>query len=146
MKVLFLDIDGVVNNRATKDRFEGYIGIDPELVAHIKEIVAKTNCSIVLSSSWRIQEKFREEVLRHGIAFIDVTPNNRGLTDRGCEVIAWLEKHPEVDRHAILDDNSDFHKDQPLFLTNWQTGITPEIRDRVIAYLNGEEPYHGRVC
>ena len=136
-KVLFLDIDGVVNCVTTTQRHQGFIGIDPYMAFLVGKIQLDTECDVVLSSSWRLMPTGCAEVKKQVVKFVDVTPNLQGLTDRGCEVIAWLEKHPEVERHAILDDNADFHKDQPLFKTSWSTGITPEIAKQVTDYLNG---------
>lgn len=136
-KVLFLDIDGVVNCKSTKERHPAapsIIGIEPVLVALVKQIVDQTGCVIVLSSSWRLYGPDLDHV-KTFFELADITPDKRGLTDRGCEVIAWLDQHPEVTAHAILDDNSDFHKDQPLFLTSWDTGINQDIADQVINHL-----------
>lgn len=137
MKVLFLDIDGVVNCKSTTQRHRGFIGIDPYLAFIVGKIQLDTDCEVVLSSSWRLMEDGCDEVRKQVVKFIDVTPDNKGLTDRGCEVKAWLEQHPEVTRYAILDDNSDFHKDQHLFKTSWDTGITEQIAKAVTEHLNG---------
>lgn len=139
MKVLFLDIDGVVNCVTTAQRHRGAIGIDPHMAFRVGKIQLDTGCEVVLSSSWRLNENSREEVRQQVVKFIDITPDLLGKTDRGCEIIAWLDKHPEVTRHAILDDNSDFHKNQPLFKTSWDKGLTDEIAAEVTAYLNKEE-------
>lgn len=144
MKVLFLDIDGVVNSMHTKERFQVYIGIDTKLTKYVKQIIKRTQCKVVLSSIWRLDAEFRDEVRAKVTDFIDVTP--RLGKERGYEIEDWLRKHPEVETYAILDDNSDMLEGQALFLTDWRTGITPDVRDRVIAYLNGEEPYRGRIC
>lgn len=142
MKVLFLDMDGVVNCATTQQRHRGFIGIDPYLAFLVGKIQLDTGCSVVISSSWRLMpDDSLDEIRKQVVDFIDVTPNNLGQTDRGCEVNAWLELHPEVTRHAILDDNTDFHKDQPLFKTDWNTGITPEIAGLVTKYLNEEIEY-----
>lgn len=136
MKILFLDIDGVVNCQTTKERVNGVIGIELRLVALVKQIIENTGCKVVLSSSWRCYKPDLEHVKRYFL-LEDITIDNKGLTDRGCEVKDWVEKHPEIERYAILDDNSDFHKEQPLFLTSWQTGITEAIAAQVTAHLNG---------
>lgn len=142
MKVLFLDIDGVVNCSADFDpasdeykRSKGY-PLNSVLIELVKHIVQETGCLIVLSSSWRLSADGYKIVAEH-FDLYDVTPNKRGLTDRGCEVIEWLSKRTDVTTYAILDDNSDFHKEQPLFLTGWATGITPEIARQVVEHLNG---------
>jgi len=139
VKVLFLDIDGVVNSAITAQRHRGVIGIDPHMAFRVGKIQLDTGCEVVLSSSWRLVKASRDEVRQQVVDFIDVTPDNCGTTDRGCEVIKWLKGHPEVTRHAILDDNSDFHKDQPLFKTSWDTGLTDEIAADVTEYLNRED-------
>lgn len=136
MKILFLDIDGVVNSVTTAQRHRGMIGIDPHMAFRVGKIVLDTGCEIVLSSSWRLSPESRDEVASQVYKFIDVTPDLMGRTDRGCEVIAWLGQHPEVTRHAILDDNADFHKEQPLFKTTWAEGLTDEIAAAVTEYLN----------
>jgi len=138
VKILFLDIDGVCNsaNYSRTRAKGGMLDIDLTAAAIAKRIIAETNCSVVLSSSWRLDKHLREDVRASVCDFIDVTPDNRGRTDRGCEVIAWMGQHPEVTVHAILDDDADFHKDQPLFRTSWETGITDEIADAVIKHLN----------
>lgn len=137
MKVLFLDIDGVVNNVGTTQRFEGYIGIRPSLAKHIKNIVEQTGCKIVLSSTWRLHGNSRLHVREQVGDFIDITPYFPTKL-RGDEVLSWLSYHPEVTKYAILDDNSDFLGGQPLFRTSSAFGITRAIANDVIKYLNKE--------
>lgn len=142
-KILFLDIDGVVNSATSmKAQFErlgkgAILGIDQTLADEVRRIIEFTQCEVVLSSSWRLSDKNSEQVRREVCEFIDKTPNLLGRTDRGCEVQAWLEAHPWVTDYAILDDNSDFHKDQFLFKTSWEFGITRDITIAVIKHLNG---------
>lgn len=140
VKLLFLDIDGVVNSYRTKQRFGGFIGIDPELAAKVKRIINETGCKVVLSSTWRLDEKSQNHVKEKVCNFIDVTPAFPGLAIRGTEVKHWIDHHPEVfgekvTRYAILDDNDDFIDGQPLFLTRFATGITDDVADAVIKYL-----------
>lgn len=60
IKILFLDIDGVLNTKywysqmdrnAPKDQY-GY-GFDPTSVANLAQIIEKTGAEIVISSSWK---------------------------------------------------------------------------------------------
>lgn len=142
-KILFLDIDGVVNSREfmlAEHKRVGHgtmLGISPLLADEVRRIIEFTQCEVVLSSSWRLDEKSREQVRAEVCEYVDVTPSLRGTTDRGCEVLAWLDEHPDVTAYAILDDNSDFHKDQHLFKTPWETGITRDVTIAVIKHLNG---------
>ena len=135
MKVLFLDIDGVVNRVGTRQRYRGFMGIDPFLASMVGKIILDTGAAVVLTSTWRHFQGGREEVDRHVYKTFDVTPiADTGF--RGEEVKMWLDDHPEVTRYAIVDDDSDFYADQPLFKTNWQTGITDEVAKQVTKFLN----------
>ena len=71
MKVIFLDIDGVLNSRldhaATHHKMnvmgDGCIGIYKPRLRFLKEIVDATNAKIVLVSSWKdCYEKYKRQV------------------------------------------------------------------------------------
>ena len=59
-KILFLDVDGVLNVHT------GYLsGIcKDELVMLLADIIKQTNCKIVLSTSWRINNTQRNKLLQ----------------------------------------------------------------------------------
>lgn len=159
MKVLFLDIDGVVNCATTSQRHRGVIGIDPYMALLVDRIVQATGCKIVLSSTWRLWEDSREEVKQQVGPFIDVTPNmprpngtSIEYCERGREIAKWIEtweaaENPvpwltivgeKIERYAILDDNSDMLPEQlpNFFKTSWAVGLTQEIANKVIEHLN----------
>lgn len=115
MKVIFLDVDGVLNERNTPTRTKTHmIFIDEEKLFRLKRIVDATDAKIVLSSTWRydrddaryngdfleLQEAFRSV----GLDFYSYTPVDAIGIRRGMEIRAWLGLHPEVDRFIILDD------------------------------------------
>lgn len=134
MKILFLDIDGVVNCSKTPMRHDEFIGIDPHMALLVGRIIESSDIKMVLSSAWRFHEKGREEVKKRVYDFIDMTP--AGST-RGAEIKQWLDAHPEVTKYAILDDCDDILEEQMpnFFKTSWETGITEEIANRVIEHL-----------
>lgn len=115
MKVIFLDIDGVLNDDSTPTRTKSrFVFIDREKLLRLKQIVDATGAEIVLSSTWRydrdnpqyngdfleLQEVFRQV----GLEFYSFTPEDVYGIRRGMEIRAWLGLHPEVDRYIILDD------------------------------------------
>jgi hypothetical protein len=138
MKVLFLDIDGVVNNERTKANFEGLIAIDPTMAALVQRIVQNTGCEIVLSSSWRLFQNIRNEVERKICKFSDITPILHA--PRGYEIKVWLTLHPEIDHYAILDDAESILPEQRanFFQTTWESGLTEDIALAVEKHLNEE--------
>lgn len=136
LKVLFLDIDGVVNktdnfNPANKDTLWP---IDRHCAFLVGKIQLDTGCEVVLSSSWRYHPDGVETVRKNVVPIIDITPKTNGR--RGDEVAEWLEAHPEVERYAILDDDDDFAVNQPLFKTTFEAGLTEDIAKKVTEYLN----------
>lgn len=133
MKVLFLDIDGVVNSRATTN-FKELYPIDQYMAFLVGRIQLQTDCKVVLSSAWRHHPDGVAAVEKRIVPVHDITPTFNG--PRGAEIRQWLAKHPEVTRYAILDDDWDFYKDQPLFKTHFDTGLTDEIAQSVIDHLN----------
>jgi hypothetical protein len=134
MKVLFLDIDGVINCASTNFKSE-YWPLDRYMAFMVGKIVLDTDCQVVLSSSWRHHPEGMKEVEKRVCKLLDRTGNDpKGF--RGNEIKEWLSNHSEVTKYAILDDDSDFLPDQPLFKTSWQTGLTEEIMKEVINHLN----------
>jgi hypothetical protein len=136
MKILFLDIHGVVNS-ATSIRRNRRL-IDPHLAFIVRRIaIAIPDLKVVLSSLWRCLGDGREIVEKKIIRCFDVTPilHDRDLS-RGHEIQAWLDEHPEVERYAILDDDNDMleHQMVNFFQTSRRTGITPELADRIVAH------------
>ncbi len=127
MRVLFLDVDGVLNCALTTDRFNGMMGLDERFLENLSKIVKtsseKNVTNIVLSSSWRVGEdkdgnaipkhyKYLEEKLEeHGLSIYDETPAVRYSKDgysnhRGREIATWLYTHKNegITGIAILDD------------------------------------------
>jgi hypothetical protein len=137
MKVLFLDIDGVVNkidnfNPAIKNNL---YPIDSYCAFLVGRIQLQTGCEVVLSSSWRHHPESVKNVSERVVKLLDVTPTLDKY--RGDEVQAWLDKHPDVDKYAILDDDMDFYVYQApnYFKTRFEDGLTDEIAEAVIEHL-----------
>jgi hypothetical protein len=140
MKIIFLDIDGVLNTHFDYDRY-GFSYIDNGLVEILKAIVYATESKIVLSSTWRVAEEDKKIVrshLRYNLLdFIDCTPVLTRLP-RAEEIKLWLKEHPEVQKFAILDDsdNAGIGLEDNFFQTNPYVGLTNEIAQKIINYFN----------
>lgn len=114
MKVIFLDIDGVLNSMDWFEKnkgIKGYKKINPKKVELLKEIVDKTNAEIVLSSTWRnIPEhhlfSYLVDMLKSkGMEIKSFTPKLG--QNRPKEIKAWLEKNKteEIESFISLDDD-----------------------------------------
>lgn len=122
MKIIFLDIDGVLNTeryckiqieRGMASYYDAEFNFDPICMRCLKEVIDKTGAKIVLSSSWRenpndeyfYQFKLNLKVYDLLDSFIDVTPIFSN--SRGEEIESWLTKN-EVKygdiEYIIIDD------------------------------------------
>ena len=136
MRVIFLDIDGVLNcDRTPNPRKFPYI-VDKRLLVRLKKLLRRTRAKVVLSSSWRLVPVGVLAAKYWGVPFIDTLPDLPEKTRRD-EVLSWLAAHPEVTRYAILDDEDDGLDNLPLFQPSSKTGITGEIAKGVDRYLSG---------
>ena len=162
-KVIFLDIDGVLNtNRwytqmdrnTIKDEY-GYT-FDPKSVANLRRIVEETGADIVISSSWKcmglsqMEDMWSDRNLPGKI--IGITPNS--VSDelllsvdidsidlfhiRGEEIKEWLTKYGKrVSNYAIIDDMDNMLPEQQSHFvqTDPEVGITEEDADKIITIL-----------
>jgi len=161
MKVIFLDIDGVLNV-IPKD-FDKHGGIfHSSFVKNLERIINETDAKIVISSSWRFSglsgmiDMWKDRKLPGEV--IDVTPNCVQLVnetdfefydqvERGHEIQDWLDKHPEIERYVIIDDDNDMLESQQEFFVRTVNndhpdsidigyGLTQKCTDKVIQILN----------
>ena len=154
MKVVFCDVDGVLNNARTKDRSpSGYTGVSNELIRRLKNIVVKTGAVIVLSSDWRLirddpvhGKDYRYLVRKLKFAgYLKISDHTADISwqDRGLEIRRYLEEHPQITDFVILDDIpfGDFKKNgllSNLVLTDRTKGLTDDDVERAIRILQGE--------
>jgi hypothetical protein len=144
MKVLFLDVDGVLNSaqwfeadRRRDGDYLGLVSVDPVAVAMILGVVHATGAKIVLSSTWRLVDHYVQALKDAGLSFYSMTPVLR-TSNRGEEIKAWLKEHPEVDCFAIVDDDADAGDcglRSRFVKTNFATGLQDEHVGQLIRLL-----------
>lgn len=147
MKIIFLDIDGVISTANT-----GY-SLDGEKIKLLHEIIDRTGAKIVLSSSWRkhnleaTKEKFKNTSFVDYI--IGVTPrfnvqDNNGdyfSVPRGMEIDYWLDHcEEEIESYVILDDERTFLLDQKehFVQTNMYFGLLEDDVELAVKILNNK--------
>lgn len=131
-RLLFLDIDGVLNSTAfaLRERTPGVMGIDTNTIPLLHSILERADCDIVLSSTWRYIYGLQETVqmmvhagFKYPEAVVARTPLIRGVS-RGAEVHQWRTLQPHTGPYVCLDDDADFLKGQPLVQTSGYCGLT----------------------
>ena len=154
-KIIFLDIDGVLNCISSKSSCNGVIGIDNNKVKLLSKIVEGSGAKIVLISSWKdgwdrrdeYQNEFgrylTQKLKRKNIYIFDKTVDNgknRGqgiwnwLKDKG--VLSWIvlddEIFPDYDNYDVTN-----HLIQTSFYQE-NGGIQQEHVEKAIEILNRE--------
>ena len=135
VRVLFLDVDGVLNRVGFKpEEPDGLASwIEPELAARLTALVRETGAVVVMSSSWREDEALedlRAELARAGVdvPLVDSTPVLFGLP-RWAEIEAWCDaNHPA--RFVIVDD---LHDMGPLAAYHVRTSVLTGLDDDAAA-------------
>jgi len=136
-RIIFLDIDGVLNcDRTPNPRKLPYV-VDKRLLARFKKLVKKTRAGVVLSSSWRVDPIGCFAARYWGVPFIDVCPDMPN-SSRRTEVLRWLRAHPSVTRFVVIDDEDDELDGLPLFQPSPRTGLDQSMVRAIQAYLSGK--------
>lgn len=155
MKILFLDVDGVLNNHA-KQPGSVYCGIDPACMGRLSRVLAATGARLVISSAWRYMilngamtlDGFKYLLYTHGLVDNteggdvvightegDVNPGSR--TDRAELCRGWLAMNPGATTFAAVDDLDLGYADLgiPFVQTDGKIGLTDADADRLIELL-----------
>lgn len=152
MKVIFLDIDGVLNTAFNCKKMalskgpscDDYgILFDPEAVKYLKRIIEETGAEIVISSSWKYTYPY-QEFLRMWEdrdlpgSVIDVTPNVS--KHRGDDIDQWLRECGHVTDYVIIDDLDSTHfnarQDPHLVFVDGYYGLDENAAHKAIGILN----------
>ena len=151
MKVIFLDIDGVLNSVESETweyKWRGEIAylysMCPDLVENLNHILKATDAQIVLSSTWRKKydtlEGLQGLLDKHGIQGTCAGRTGVLWTKRGFEIKQWIDMFSvkrNVESYVILDDDLDmypvFHRH--MWIDN-EVGLTCVDVERAIKMLN----------
>jgi hypothetical protein len=143
-KIIFLDIDGVMNCRSDwKSPHQGTYVIDPKKKDLLVSFIKKHDFKVVLSSTWRNHSDHVDYLYEQGVLHPDwVHEDWRTIQGeskhsfsgtgetlykhvlRGDEIQEWLDRHSEVTFYLILDDGTDFLKHQKRFFV--RTSFEPQ--------------------
>lgn len=121
MKLIFLDIDGVLNSHQDVSEY-GINTINRTKVAFLNQIIRETgdDTQIVLSTAWRYMihggamtlSGFRYMLQTYGlatsVALHGYTVSDEEIAERGDQIMAYLAKLPESpEAWIVLDDASE---------------------------------------
>lgn len=132
MKVVFLDIDGVLwTGNSAEYQFEKLgkpasgksVVFDDTAVSNLQKLIEQTGAKIVVSSTWRFNQtvnSMQNTLAERGLKceVVGLTPDGEKINGlyravpRGNEIKQWLDPHTEVEKYLIIDDDSDMLPEQ----------------------------------
>lgn len=152
-KIVFLDIDGVLNSNFWNENHQKEIGdgtlIDESKIKMLCKLVGDTNAQIILHSGWKYwfdsdlkplrkeADNLSDLLEKEGLTIAGVTPDH--ATDeirkskkfslvKAGEILAWLEQNNDVNGWVVLDD-LDLHNaviEMHQIRTDQRIGLTDE--------------------
>lgn len=161
MNIIFLDIDGVLNNHRFASLMNqlyggnGYGGgfrtNNPKYkdvkwdfynVGNLKTLMHKTHARIVISSSWRrfhTQDHFKAMFQLYGLPPARIIGNTILQTlpgwIRGDAINKYISDY-NITNYVILDDAADFYPGQILVRTDPEYGLTDDNMLTAVSKLN----------
>lgn len=160
MKVIFLDIDGVLLPGEYLYKTGNNYALSPTCCSRLDRLITETGAKIVISSAWRLGRLCEPMMNLEGVSIflrshgvqcsvVGLTPygskrvpvslkfSMRGACERGHEIADWLDEHPEVEKFVIIDDDADMaHLKEYLVKTDFLTGLQDDHVERAIEILN----------
>ena len=139
MKVIFLDVDGVLNDQnLIFEKFKTKeLEISKDKLLLLKKIITSSNdIKVVLSSSWRIgllkkdgkivadttyHREFLELLKEYSIQIYDITPS---MMSRPEEIKYYLDNN-DIESYVILDDE-DLNDENQVRTDFFNGGLTEE--------------------
>lgn len=140
MKVIFLDVDGVLNHGKQIEK------VEDDKIQILKQIIDETGAKIVLSSDWRFWlgtddedvELLQEKLSGIGAEIMSSTPGSKHGY-RGAEIYQWINKWKgeTIDKFVILDDRDDMKLYMNrLVQTSFNLGLQEKHVKKAIQLLN----------
>ena len=156
MKIIFLDIDGVLNYGGCKARSAtGCLGIEEEKVKLLKQIIDQTDAIVVLTSTWKTDwcrtqyiedlpkdgQYLVKQLSKHKIFIRDKTTDT-DWAQRGQGILDFIKTSKyNVEQCVILDDESfDFIElglENRFVQTSFTDGLLTEHVEKAVFILNG---------
>lgn len=168
MKIIFLDIDGVLSttkslllpenslllkeirntSNINKKEIAMKILFDKSAIMLINRLVEYSGAKIVIISNWRrnigsenTYNKLIEEGIKKEHFFEgDYYAPYKMTSEKNHDVCFWLEKHPEVTSYIVIDDdyNVGYNYEHPQVLTKFDEGLSIYEYRIALGYLGGK--------
>lgn len=141
MKIVFLDIDGVLCTHRSHMAFKGPKSafmqhLDPVGVKLVESLCEESGAEIVISSTWsefHDMQSMLAILMNAGFSFPNFHNNWKTIkshkySHRGEEIAQWMKMHGKPDHYVIIDDDDRLLDSQKEFWvqTTMNDGLTYE--------------------
>ncbi len=144
---IFLDIDGVLNNKADWSRPYTFNKYNLNTFDNLLRVLNKQlgrNIHIILTSSWKNSINDKKLFLplniilsSYNAIIFEKTDNTEGKS-RQEEIEHYLKQHPEISEYLILDDDEKLYyniSNKHIFLTDYKAGLTADNVKKIIKFV-----------
>jgi hypothetical protein len=151
-KIIFLDIDGVINlPKKTSRGINASTKIDASCCQNLKKVLDASGAFIVITSTWRLQSSvmdgLKEQLRDFGIYSFRIVGQTSNLTKQidfsTYAELRWLEikdyiRQKNIKDYIIIDDvDLSKYEKQRFVKTDIQTGLTSSLAAECIKKLKG---------
>lgn len=149
IKLIMLDIDGVLNHDKAPERLNVSHLYDPECVERFNTLVETHKAKIVVCSAWRIGqtiESMQETLDSIGVKgeVIGLTPWYEGYHTRDDEITAWLQGFDQLDdleAFLVIDDDTSDRFESYQVKPSWdEFGFRQDHLEQADAVLSRKMP------
>lgn len=150
MKVIFVDIDGVLNNYATQTKYHNnyvplYSDLDPKCMSNFRTLLQiKSDYQILIHSAWREHTgsmQFKE--IFAALGFSEIADRIIGITDSSMskqDSIHDMIKLMGIKQFIIIDDDILFDLGTEMYSRQYKTslftGLTARDIERISSMMN----------
>lgn len=156
--IVFLDFDGVLNDKDTKEMISWHTGIDPKHVTRLNEIMRATAAKVVISTSWRgyyTLDEIKEFLMAAGFKYVDdvigatLSVNelheqgfvkrrkkfSSSENERSSEIEHWVSLNIEEGQNFVILDDLRTELSANQVLTLESVGLTDDDVKKAISIL-----------
>ena len=140
-KVIFLDIDGVLNTTGDKKLINNMV--EESKLNNLVNLINNTQSVLVVISDRRLLEDERlniESIFDNFEILVKYLSLKRTHRKRSDEVLYYLNNHKDITNYVILDDNDLGYSEDivlyPHFINTYKNGFGEDEYNKAIIILN----------
>jgi len=148
-KIIFLDIDGVLNTQGDKNLIENTF--EENKLNNLINLISNTNSKLVIISDRRLiteERKMIDSVFDKYEIIVNYLSLKRTHKKRSDEILFYLSNN-KISNYVILDDNDLGYTDNNIlkshFINTYNNGFTKDEYNKALSILNTKSNYELKI-